>query len=175
MREREEIVAAVIAAAGGELIGKVRLQKVVYLLDQLGLASGFRFEYHHYGPFSRDLVNAVEDAKAFHLLEETSGQRSADLASYSIFRLVENSPTASDAFGNLSHERAEELASKLALRDATVLELAATIHWLWKFEKRSNWRIELLRRKGRKTEGGRLDRAVALLEELTLAPPIAAH
>jgi hypothetical protein len=41
MTEREDIVSAVIAAAGGELIGRVRLQKTVYLLDRLGLDSGF--------------------------------------------------------------------------------------------------------------------------------------
>ena len=175
MREREEIIAAVIAAAGGELIGKVRLQKVVYLLDQLGLESGFRFEYHHYGPFSRVLVNGVEDAKAFHLLEETSGQRNADLARYSIFRLAHPLPTTDDSFGAMTQEKAEELAKNLVARDATVLELAATIHWLWKFEGRSNWRDELIRRKGPKIQNGRLERAISLLEDLSLTPPQIAH
>ena len=44
MMEREEIVAAVVAAAGGQLIGRVRLQKAVYLLERLGLNSGFEFD-----------------------------------------------------------------------------------------------------------------------------------
>jgi len=59
--EREQIVAAVVAAARGPLIGRVRLQKTVYLLDRVGLNSGFDYEYHHYGPYSRDLDNATAD------------------------------------------------------------------------------------------------------------------
>jgi len=39
-----------LKAADGELVGKVRLQKTVYLLDQIGMGSGFTYEYHHYGP-----------------------------------------------------------------------------------------------------------------------------
>lgn len=46
--EHEDIVAAVVVAAGGELTGRVRLQKTVYLLEQLGLSSGFPFEYNYY-------------------------------------------------------------------------------------------------------------------------------
>ena len=34
-------VPSLILAAGGEVVGKVRLQKIVYLLDQIGLNSGF--------------------------------------------------------------------------------------------------------------------------------------
>ena len=62
MREREDIVAAIVAAAGGRLTSRVRLQKVVYLLDRLGLHSGFDFDYYNYGPYSRDLDNATVDA-----------------------------------------------------------------------------------------------------------------
>ena len=65
MTDRESIVVAVLAAANGRLAGRVRLQKVVYLLDRLGLESGFAYDYYHYGPFSRELDNAVADAEAF--------------------------------------------------------------------------------------------------------------
>ena len=76
--EREEIVAALLKASGGQLVGRVRLQKTVYLLDRLGLESGFDYDYHHYGPFSRDIDNAVADAEAFELVEERFGRRQLD-------------------------------------------------------------------------------------------------
>jgi len=44
------------------------LQKTIYLLDQLGLNSGFEYQYYHYGPYSRELDNAVLDAMAFRLV-----------------------------------------------------------------------------------------------------------
>ena len=39
-------------------------------IRQLGLASGFRFEYHHYGPYSRDLDLATADARALGVVQE---------------------------------------------------------------------------------------------------------
>jgi hypothetical protein len=55
-------------------------------------------------------------------------------------------------------------------RSAMVLELAATIHWLAFVERFDDWREELLKRKGAKTEQGRSDDALRLLAELNIAP-----
>jgi uncharacterized protein YwgA len=170
--EREHIVAAVTAAAGGELTGRVRLQKTVYLLDRLGLNSGFEYEYHHYGPYSRDLDNATVDARAFDLVEEKFDHRRSDGAMYSVFRL--KSDVDDKAYGGLGRERAGELVRKFAKTNVTVLELAATVDWLCREEKYTDWRSEITKRKGVKVQGGRLDRAVALLDELGLSPATAA-
>jgi uncharacterized protein YwgA len=171
MREREDIVAAIVAAAGGRLTSRVRLQKVVYLLDRLGLQSGFDFDYYNYGPYSHDLDNATADAQAFKLIEEQFEHRKSDGARYSIFQLLENIDPPSEAFGELSKDRAEKLVQKLAETNVTVLELAATIDWLWRAEEVPNWRAEVERRKGSKVGGGRLERAIDLLQTLDLPPP----
>jgi uncharacterized protein YwgA len=172
--EREDIVAAVVAAAGGELIGRVRLQKMVYLLDRLGLESGFGYEYHHYGPYSRDLDNATADAKAFDLIEERYEHRQSDGAMYSIFRLAPNASDHNEAYGALGRKRASELARLFARTNVTVLELAATIDWLWREEKCADWRSEVTKRKGVKVRHGRLEHAVDLLSDIGLAPPATA-
>lgn len=168
MKEREDVVAAVLAAAGGELTGRVRLQKAVYLMDQLGLESGLSFDYHHYGPFSRDLDNAIADAKAFGLVEEEFERRQTDGATYSIFRLM-GQPKA-EAFGKLGAEKAGELARLFAATNVTVLELAATVHWLSYVEKYADWKSEIIKRKGVKVQGGRLEKAVEFLAQLNLSP-----
>jgi len=167
--EREDIVAAVVAAAGEKLTSRVRLQKSVYLLDLLGLDSGFDYEYYHYGPYSRDLDNAVADAKAFDLLTESYGRRQSDGASYSIFEVtVETKP---DALGKLPADKAHELMRTFVRTNVTVLELAATIDWLWRFENRKDWRTEVKKRKSVKAREDRLDKAVQLLTDLGLTPP----
>jgi hypothetical protein len=51
---------------------------------------------------------------------------------------------------------------------ATVLELAATIDWLRSQEQVSNWRSELVRRKGAKAERSRVERAERLLHDLNM-------
>jgi len=169
MIEREHVVAAVIAAAGGELIGRVRLQKAVYLMDRLGLDSGFSFDYHHYGPFSRDLDNATVDATAFDLVEEKIERRQSDGAAYSVFKLKGHSKP--EAYGKLGKEKAAELARLFAATNVTVLELAATIDWLWRSEKFNDWRSEITNRKGIKVQGGRLEQAIALLAKVGLPAP----
>lgn len=164
--EREERVAAVVAAAGSELTGRVRLQKAVYLLDRLGFDSGFTYDNHHYGPYSRDLDNAVADAKAFGLIDEDLEQRKSDGAYYSIFRLKDR--VRNEAYGTLGAERAAELVRRFADTNVTVLELAATVDWLWRVEGYADWRGEIAKRKGVKVQQGRLDRALELLDSLNL-------
>jgi uncharacterized protein YwgA len=171
--EREDIVAAIVSAAGGRLVSRVRLQKTAYLLDQLGLNSGFDYEYHHYGPYSRDLDNAVLDAWAFDLVDESFGRRESDGARYSIFSLKPDANVKDEALGELGRDRAAALIQKFANTNVTVLELAATIDWLWRQEKCRDWRAEVTKRKGAKVQGGRLERAVELLKEIGLPPPAA--
>jgi uncharacterized protein YwgA len=172
MREREDTVVAVVAAAPGrQLTSRVRLQKAIYLLDRLGLESGFEFDYHHYGPYSRRFDNATADAKAFSLVTERIEHRKSDGASYSIFEAPDGVEPKAEAFGKLGRERTSDLVGLFAKTNLTVLELAATIDWLWRFEKVADWRSEVERRKGAKVGGGRLDRAVGLLRELNLSPP----
>lgn len=171
MLEREDIVVAILSAAGGELVGRVRLQKTAYLLGKLGFSTELEFDYHHYGPYSRDLDNGVIDARAFGLLKEEFGHRQSDGAMYSRYVLTPTAEVKNKAFGKLSRKRTEELVGIFANTNVTVLELAATVLWLCEEEGSSDWQSEIARRKGRKVENGRLEKAVELLKTVGLAPP----
>jgi uncharacterized protein YwgA len=171
MIEPEDKIAAVIDAAGGTLVSRVRLQKTVYLLDQLGLNSGFDYEYHHYGPYSRELDIATSDAKALGVVEEKIKHRAGDGASYSTFTIPTVGSSKDQALGKLSKIQTAELVKKFTQTHVTVLELAATAHWLWKYEKCEDWQAEIAKRKPMKVGGDRLKRAVDLLHELNLSPP----
>lgn len=173
--EREDIVAALVAAAPGQqLISRVRLQKTAYLLEQLGFERGLRFEYYHYGPYSRELDNAIGDAEAFELVREDFDHRKSDGAMYSIFSLRPGKSAKDEAYGKLGRYRTSELVGQFASTNVTVLELAATVDWLWRYENVADWRAEITKRKGRKVQGGRLDKAVDLLRSLGLPPPSSA-
>ncbi len=170
MAEHEKLIADVIAAADGEIVGRIRLQKILYLLDQHGLNADAAFHYYHYGPYSRVLDDALDRAKVFYGVKELSRAR-RDGALYSVFQSDSGSITAvSEKIGDLYSSEAKRLIALMKPRSATVLELAATIHWLFFFEKISAWRDELVRRKGIKTEGGRTEQALELLSELGLSP-----
>lgn len=161
-------VADIVQAAGGRLVSRIRLQKIAYLLDQLGAHSGFDFTYHHYGPYSRDLDSAVLDAAAFKLVTEAFERRQSDGARYSVF---ETEKKAEDyQFSYLEDRKLRDLVQRFASTNITVLELAATAHWLAEAEKVEDWEAEIRRRKGSKTDGGRLEKAKHLLAEVGLPP-----
>lgn len=71
IRESAESIASLIHDAGGTLIGRVRLQKIAFLLELAGEGSGdFYFDYHYYGPYSEDVSQATEMAKALGMISE---------------------------------------------------------------------------------------------------------
>jgi uncharacterized protein len=161
-------VQELLEAANGEIVGKVRLQKTVYLLDQLGMGSGFSYEYHHYGPYSAELARTIDDWVFFDEIEETVKRR-ADGVPYSVFSLPgDHRRQQPEMLGNLPFERAGDALELMQVQDATVLELASTIHWLTTVEHVDDWQKELVRRKGVKTKGGRVEKATQLLAALGL-------
>jgi uncharacterized protein len=169
MTDREKLIADVIAAADGEIVGRIRLQKILYLLEQHGLNADASFHYYHYGPYSRVLDDALDRAKALHGIKEMSRAR-RDGALYSVFQSNRPGYDLPEKIGDLKSSDAQKLIGIMKPRTATVLELAATIHWLFFVEKIVNWRDELVRRKGVKTEGDRTEQALELLSELELSP-----
>ena len=165
MAKIETLVADLLAAAGGEITGRVRMQKMFYLLQQLGLTSDLHFRFHHYGPYSKNLDEAIDGAKALYGVQEVISYRLTDGAPFSVFK----GPTrVLDKVGEMQIDRARELSKRLLAQSSTVLELAATIHWIEHVDKIVDWRPELKRRKGQKTEGGRAEKALELLKDLGL-------
>jgi len=168
MENEEELVGQVLSAAGGEIVGRVRIQKVFYLLEQLGLGSGFSYSYHHYGPYSADLMDAIDGAKAFNFVREETRRRQSDGVSFGVFKLGEADLDVPGELGELSAGDVKRYSELMNSQSSTVLEIAATIHWLQHEPGVEDWRSELIARKGQKTGGGRVGKAVELLRNLGL-------
>jgi uncharacterized protein len=167
-RDPHVLATRIVRDAGGELVGRTRLQKVAYLTQLAGFSADFRFEYRHYGPFSEDLARGVEIASAFGDIQEE--ERRAEWGGrYSIYR-TPGTPTSPD-------DQRAAFVRKAAEIGAIELELAATAAYLYAVEKlpaAEAWR-ETARRKPEKAEGGRLDaakRAYGLLTRLPTPRPL---
>lgn len=172
MTDREDIIASIVNTSPNKVLyGRIRIQKTVYLLDQLGLNSGFKYRYYHYGPFSSDIENSISDAKAFKRVEERFEYRQGDKARYSVFALGSDTPHLKE-FGELDNKKVQKLVTKFSGVNSTILELAATANWLVEHEKVSDWEVEITRRKTWKTENGNLEKAISLLKEINLKPGI---
>ena len=149
-KSNAEKVATIVAAAGGKLVGRTRLQKLAYLLELAGLGEGFQFLYRHYGPYSEELALATRDATLMGVLEETENP-AAWGGTYSIYK---TSHTATDA-ALLS------FAKIAADANAVELELAATAAFLSQEGNADPW-DETARRKSNKADAGRLQKAKEL-------------
>lgn len=154
-----------VTTAGGEIAGKVRFQKIVYLLNQLGFESGFEFEYHHYGPYSEELAEVLSDEVSMGHLKVVDKRRKTDGVPYVVY-------TVGDVETKQIGGKLAAAIAAMQAASATVLELAATAHWLAVYEKKVDWEPELRKRKGVKLEGGRDKQAFELLKSLHLSPII---
>jgi uncharacterized protein YwgA len=159
LRERFDRVAQIVRDAGGEIVGRTRLQKTAYLLSVAGFEDAFRFGYKYYGPYSESLSDSAELAAAFDRISE-SQQQAGWGGTYSVYR-SEHGPLSSDG-------RRVALAQEAARSDAILLELAATAAYLAREGRTRPW-TETERRKPDKAADGRLHRAKDLYARLRVA------
>jgi uncharacterized protein YwgA len=164
--DAKTLAARIIQDAGGELVGRTRLQKVAFLLSLAGFENSFRFEYRHYGPFSEDLADAVEIASVLGPIREE--ERVADWGGrYSIYTLGQDVAPRD--------EKRSAFVQKAKDINAVELELAATAAYLFMHEgigrhvPGNPWH-ETARRKPTKAADGRLERALAAYNELRAIP-----
>lgn len=167
-----EAVAEILALAGGEIIGRTRLQKAAYLLELAGVGYGFPFSYHRFGPYSEELSWAVKDSEALELLKETE-ERANWGGPYSVFRLTPSASKAPET--DAASDTRKKLLSIVRNADAVALELAATFAFLAKKGDADPWG-QVAKLKPRKAEA-KLGEARALylaLASLEVPEPLPA-
>jgi hypothetical protein len=105
----------------------------------------------------------------FGHLKANSGRRVSDGVPYVIYH-ANKAGDGGRVDQHLPLDRIKSALFEMQRCSATVLELAATIHWLAFIEARRDWKEELVRRKGAKTQDGRDRQALELLKNLELSP-----
>ncbi|MGO9767984.1 MAG: hypothetical protein ACLPSW_00215 [Roseiarcus sp.] len=160
-----EKAADIVTAAGGQIVGRTKLQKIAYLLELCGMGDGFEFDYRHYGPYSEDLSDAIKVAGAFGLISEEE-RRAAWGGTYSVY--------SSQQQDRGDGQRAT-FARTAAAVGAIELELAATAAYLSSAEHCADPWGETKRRKPEKATDERLraaKKAYALLQSLPAPRPL---
>lgn len=141
--EQAKNAAAIVFDANKSLIGRTRLQKLGCLYELAGVGTGFSYAYHHYGPFSKELSVAIEDANAIDLVHEEV--KFTDWGNYSIYSCSEE-PMASN------HAEVRSELAKIAKKASNVeFELAVTAAFISSKGVSDPW-IEVSIRKPKKAE-----------------------
>ncbi len=152
----KEWVAEIVSLAGGEIVGRTKLQKLACLLKLAGYSSAFSFEYKHYGPFSAELAKATKSARVFGLIDEE--ERETDWGgSFSIYR--------TSGKCRIEDATISEFVNLCVKSESVPLELAATAAFLAATGASEAWK-ETVSRKPRKVTDGRLEKAKAFYSEL---------
>ena len=150
-------VAHVVRDAGGRVVGRTKLQKMIYLLAASGFEDDIPFVYKHYGPYSEQAAEAARSASLLGFLNEKEEEASWG-GSYSIYTIP------IDGLSDDTSRRS--LLSLGAAANAVELELAATALFLHIEEQSPQPWKETERRKPDKAAHGRLAGAKKLYDQI---------
>lgn len=121
---RIELLSGLLKSAGGNISGRKKFHKMVFLLQTSGFDFGQDFEYHHYGVYSTGLASDLRYMKANGLITETDFPI-GEFVEYeiSLEKPYGDSPLSKD----LSFEAVVDELRKMSARD---LEILSTIVYL---------------------------------------------
>ncbi|AIE61601.1 YwgA family protein [Bacillus methanolicus] len=73
LKDHAKIMYAV--AAAGEIIGRKKLQKIIYIAKKIAFPFQERFQFHFYGPYSEELTLRVEELCNMGFLNEVKEKK----------------------------------------------------------------------------------------------------
>ena len=116
-------------------LGKTKLQKLVYFMQESGIQMGLRYEIYHYGPYCFDLASSIDTLDATGVLKVTP-----DTTGYG-YDIV-TGPFAETKNLRPEIERygldIDNIIGKLGNCSSTDLEAMATIHFVNKILRERN-------------------------------------
>ncbi|GAW91913.1 YwgA family protein [Calderihabitans maritimus] len=117
----------------GEVRGRKKIQKIVYLAQQFGAPFGEDFDYHIYGPFSEKLATELREMTWLGLIEEEKTITAGGYIQYRYY-LTEKGKEFVAAHSKSYSELLDfaDLLKELNSFDARDLELKATLWFLLK-------------------------------------------
>jgi uncharacterized protein YwgA len=114
----------------GKIYGRIRIQKLLYLLKRLGVQEleGVPFSYHHYGPFSSIVAEGLSDCvRAGAIIEHAA---TLEDARQRYEYTLGNSEASARSLSPQSIALAKKLVDRVRGDHWRTLELASTIDFL---------------------------------------------
>ncbi|NWN94951.1 MAG: YwgA family protein, partial [Bacillus sp. (in: Bacteria)] len=66
-------------AISGEIVGRKKLQKMIYIAKKLSFPFQEKFEFHFYGPYSEELTLKVEELTNLGFVNEVKEKKSGNV------------------------------------------------------------------------------------------------
>ncbi|UFT98991.1 YwgA family protein [Radiobacillus kanasensis] len=107
-----------------ELVGRKKLQKMIYILKKNNIPFEEKYEFHFYGPYSEELTLRIEELCNLGFLSETKEDRS-NYYQYR-YKVTEQGQSFLDQF-NIELPPLGQMVSKMKEKSSRFLELVSTI------------------------------------------------
>lgn len=122
LKDHAKIIHAI--AASEEIIGRKKLQKMVYIAKKLAFPFQERFQFHFYGPYSEELTLRVEELCNMGFLDEVKEKKGG----YYQYRytLTENGKEFL-SLNEVSMPNLQECLTDMNNQNARFLELVSTV------------------------------------------------
>jgi len=136
-----------LVQACGEIKGRVKLQKMVHILQEAGHPFDLKFDLHYHGPYCSDLVREVEQLVRWKHVDERPEPAGPDYVRYK-FTPKESLPETLQKCGVQEEPVWKALASQLNEKPWRTLEGISTIMYLRKLgfdEERLEQRFKALK------------------------------
>ncbi|RKD23019.1 hypothetical protein BEP19_12375 [Ammoniphilus oxalaticus] len=120
----------------GEIVGRKKLQKIVYITQKLQFELNQRFQFHFFGPYSEELSLEIEELGELGFLQE----KLEDKGNYRVYR-YRITDKGEDFLAHVPAEvgNVTPIVNKLNRSTARFLELVSTVFY---FEQLSRSEVE---------------------------------
>ena len=128
-------VLAEVTSQHGTLEGRVRIQKIMYLLRRSApqVLDGVNFFYYHYGPFSSTIVDSINGALSWRVLEQRVQTFKDDKQRYE-YVLGTGAAESAEPLDGPAKAAVTRVVNMVKDEHWRTLELAATIDFLQQSE-----------------------------------------
>jgi len=143
----------------GKIDGRVKLQKMVHILQEAGYPFEEKFGYLHHGPYSSDLKREIDQLVDWDLVQEEP-QPVINYTQYS-YSPSDELPDVLKAIGADAEPEWQKLAKELNGQESQVLESVSTIMFL----RRRGFTAEKLRERFARLKPNLADRFDTCLQQ----------
>ncbi len=130
--ELQAFVTQLVDKSGGEILGRVRLQKLVYFCKALGADINPNYRLYIYGPFSQQVADVLQECVLEDILVEKDGviRKGAEFGDY-----MESVKDSGDSMPEQSMEILEDVIAFCKPLSTKDLEITATTFFIDKQQK----------------------------------------
>ncbi|QDP41701.1 YwgA family protein [Radiobacillus deserti] len=147
-----------------ELVGRKKLQKMIYILKKNQIPFEEKYEFHFYGPYSEELTLRIEELCNLGFLSETKEKKS-NYYQYR-YKVTEQGQSFLEQF-NIELPPLENMVTQMKEKSSRFLELVSTILYFDHLSKEEvEEKVQVVKRKQNFTEDD-FKEAWSFIEEMS--------